>query len=55
MESLQPDNGFKNDFCVEVTDDESNLLNSNATKVQDQNSRLMEVYKKTQSNRKMIV
>ena len=43
-----------NDFCVEVADDESNLLNSNATKVKNQNNRLLEVYKKTQSNCKQI-
>lgn len=43
--------GNTNDFCVEVEDDESNLLNFNASKVKDQNSRLLEVYKKTQSNR----
>lgn len=42
--------GNSNDFCIEVEDDESNLLNSNAAKVKDQNSRLLEVYKKTQSN-----
>ena len=42
--------GNGSDFCVEVEDDESNLLNSNASKVKDQNSRLLEVYKKTQSN-----
>lgn len=39
-----------NDFCVEVEDDEVNLLNSNTSKVKDQNNRLLEVYKKTQSN-----
>lgn len=38
------------DFCVEFDDDETNLLNSNALKVKDQNSRLLEVYKKTQIN-----
>lgn len=50
--SNNPFNTHNNDFCVEVEDDESNLLNSNASKVKDQNSRLLEVYKKTQSNRK---
>jgi hypothetical protein len=49
--SLKTEN---NDFCVEVEDDESILLNSNASKVKDQNSRLLEVYKKTQSNCKVI-
>lgn len=44
----------KNDFCVEVEDDESNLLNTNTSKVKDQNSRLMDVYKKTQSNCKIL-
>lgn len=43
-----------NDFCVEVEDDEANLLNTNATQVKDQNSRLLEVYKKTQSNRILL-
>ena len=52
MEASNPLNMPKtsNDFCIEVEDDESNLLNSNAAKVKDQNSRLLEVYKKTQSN-----
>lgn len=43
------------DFCIEVEDDESNLLNSNASKVKDQNNRLLEVYKKTQSNCKVTL
>lgn len=39
------------DFCVEIDDAEGNNLLTDATaKVQDQNSRLMEVYKKTQQN-----
>mgnify|MGYP001809696935 CR=1 FL=1 len=50
MEATSPFRTGNNDFCVEVEDDESNLLNSNASKVKDQNSRLLEVYKKTQSN-----
>lgn len=51
MESASPFHSTtKNDFCVEVDDDESNLLNVNASKVKDQNSRLLDVYKKTQSN-----
>lgn len=49
----------KSDFCVEIedvgADAECDLLNSAAIKVQDQNSRLMEVYKKTQQNCKRIV
>lgn len=54
METESPFKTGNNDFCVEVEDDESNLLNSNASKVKDQNSRLLEVYKKTQSNCKDI-
>lgn len=54
METESPFKTGNNDFCVEVEDDESNLLNSNASKVKDQNSRLLEVYKKTQSNCKVI-
>lgn len=54
METESPFRIEQNDFCVEVEDDESNLLNSNASKVKDQNSRLLEVYKKTQSNCKII-
>ena len=52
MEASNPLNPLRNsnDFCIEVEDDESNLLNSNAAKVKDQNNRLLEVYKKTQSN-----
>lgn len=59
--TITPENSYKSsgasDFCVEVEDDESKLLNSNnynpnVSKVKDQNSRLMEVYKKTQTNRK---
>lgn len=39
------------DFCVDIDDAEGNNLLTDATaKVQDQNSRLMEVYKKTQQN-----
>lgn len=55
METESPFRTENNDFCVEVEDDESNLLNSNTAKVKDQNSRLLDVYKKTQSNRKMRV
>ena len=54
METTIPFKTENNDFCIEVEDDESNLLNSNASKVKDQNSRLLEVYKKTQSNCKII-
>lgn len=54
METTSPFKTENNDFCIEVEDDESNLLNSNASKVKDQNSRLLEVYKKTQSNCKII-
>ncbi len=46
----------KTDFCVEIEDAEgNNLLNDATVKVQDQNSRLMEVYKKTQQNCKPLV
>lgn len=55
MEATSPFRTENNDFCVEVEDDESNLLNSNAAKVKDQNSRLLEVYKKTQSNCKLNI
>lgn len=54
METASPFRTENNDFCVEVEDDESNLLNSNTSKVKDQNSRLLDVYKKTQSNCKII-
>ena len=58
--TITSENSYKSsdasDFCVEIEDDESKLLNSNynpnVSKVKDQNSRLMEVYKKTQTNRK---
>lgn len=65
--TIKPENSYKSsgasDFCVEIEDDESKLLNSNSnsnynpnvSKVKDQNSRLMEVYKKTQTNRKEYV
>lgn len=39
------------DFCVEVEDDESRLLQTGVAQTQDQNNRLMDVYKKTQQNR----
>ena len=41
-------------FCIEVEDDESNLLNSNAAKVKDQNSHFRSL-QKTQSNCNEIV
>jgi hypothetical protein len=41
------------DFCIEVDDeDDSQLLHDGVGQVQEQNNRLLEVFKKTQQNRK---
>lgn len=47
-----PQHPARSDFCVEIADEEADqhLLNSGVNRVQEQNNRLLEVFKKTQQN-----